>query len=447
MMRLWKRLTVGVCASALVCAPASAPAYALEPPSDDVDVSSFVPHGGVAPMVVMEQRSRCAQAGVIPGSDLSHNAPASVLLNIDKLHTIATGKGVKVGIIDSGVKPSKRLPKVVGLGDQIVHGDGLSDCDNHGTIIAGIIAAQPSEKDGVVGIAPDVTLYSIRHTSEAFSPKNSEDDPKPLKTMAEDIVAMTNKGMDVVNISVTACVPASEATDVKYLHAALNYAKKHNTLIVTSVGNVNQSCRQNPPSVGRGWDTAETVSYPAYYAPLESIIAVGGTNMMGAPYSSNFNAPYVTVAAPAAGIVSIDRLGKIVNGVPSQDKGLEPIAGTSFSSAYVTATAALLKEQHPDWGSVDIQRQIIYSATPVAGGDGMNWAGFGILNPERALTTSYDLSENPWKQDAPKPVTIKPTVSNALAEAAILAGALALVAIGSVIAYNISKRNHAKDHK
>ena len=111
--------------------------------------------------------------------------------------------------------------------------------------------------------------------------------------MAEDIVAMTNKGMDVVNISVTACVPASEATDVKYLHAALNYAKKHNTLIVTSVGNVNQSCRQNPPSVGRGWDTAETVSYPAYYAPLESIIAVGGTNMMGAPYSGNFNAPYV----------------------------------------------------------------------------------------------------------------------------------------------------------
>ena len=160
---------------------------------------------------------------------------------------------------------------------------------------------------------------------------------------------------------------------------------------------------------------------------------------MGAPYSSNFNAPYVTVAAPAAGIVSIDRLGKIVNGVPSQDKGLEPIAGTSFSSAYVTATAALLKEQHPDWGSVDIQRQIIYSATPVAGGDGMNWAGFGILNPERALTTSYDLSKNPWKQPAPKPVRIKPAINNTLAEAAILAGALALVAVGSIIAY----RNHS----
>ena len=49
MMRLWKRLTVGMCASALVCAPASAPAYALEPPSDGVDVSSFVPHGGGCP--------------------------------------------------------------------------------------------------------------------------------------------------------------------------------------------------------------------------------------------------------------------------------------------------------------------------------------------------------------------------------------------------------------
>lgn len=72
----------------------------------------------------------------------------------------------------------------------------------------------------------------------------------------------------------------------------------------------------------------------------------------------------------------------------------------------------------------------------------MNWAGFGILNPERALTTSYDLSENPWKQAAPTPVTIKPTVSNTLAEAAILAGALALVLIGSVIAYKLSKKDN-----
>ncbi|MGV7524210.1 S8 family serine peptidase, partial [Mycobacterium kansasii] len=69
------------------------------------------------------------------------------------------GAGVTVGVIDTGVNPSPRLPHVHGGGDYIVpEANGLSDCDSHGTVVATIIGGSPAETDGLAGVAPDADI-------------------------------------------------------------------------------------------------------------------------------------------------------------------------------------------------------------------------------------------------------------------------------------------------
>ena len=65
-------------------------------------------------------------------------------------------------------------------GDFVSTGNGLSDCDAHGTLVAGLIAARPDPADDFVGLAPGVTLISIRQSSAAFSPprRPADDDPE-----------------------------------------------------------------------------------------------------------------------------------------------------------------------------------------------------------------------------------------------------------------------------
>ena len=78
------------------------------------------------------------------------------------------GEGVTVAVIDTGVAPDPRLPRLTGEGDSVGTTSGTEDCDAHGTLVAGIIAATPVPDGGFSGVAPDVALLSIRQSSVKF---------------------------------------------------------------------------------------------------------------------------------------------------------------------------------------------------------------------------------------------------------------------------------------
>lgn len=115
-------------------------ALAIEPPKID---PAAVPHNGApGPEQPMRQSNICARAITVAEPNIGEPAPGFAMLNVSKAWQYSTGNGVTVAVVDTGVNPSPRLPVVPG-GDYIMGGDGLTDCDAHGTIVASLIAAAP----------------------------------------------------------------------------------------------------------------------------------------------------------------------------------------------------------------------------------------------------------------------------------------------------------------
>src|SRR5581483_10109426 len=128
------------------------------------------------PAAPMQRRGDCATSGVIPGSSFGQPAPSQVMLHLPAAWQLSRGDGQLVAIIDTGVRPGPRLPNVDPGGDYGETTDGLTDCDGHGTLVAGLVAGQPGD-DGFSGVAPAARLLSLRAASGKFMPKMAGGDP------------------------------------------------------------------------------------------------------------------------------------------------------------------------------------------------------------------------------------------------------------------------------
>ena len=88
--------------------------------------------------------------------------------DLTRLRRFAAGEGVRVAVIDTGVTRHPRLPGLIAGGDYVSDKDGTEDCDSHGTVVAGLIAASPEPGDAFAGVAPDARIITIRQSSSAY---------------------------------------------------------------------------------------------------------------------------------------------------------------------------------------------------------------------------------------------------------------------------------------
>lgn len=396
---------------ALLSAP---PASAVSPPSID---PGAVPPDVTGPDQPLEQKRVCKAPLTLPGTNF-HDPPwPNLYLGITQAHKFATGAGVTVALIDTGVDASPRVPAEPG-GDFVVpDGNGLTDCDSHGTLIASLIAGRPALEDGFVGVAPDARLISVRQTSEAFEPKdaqqNNQNDPNAtpaagsIRSLARAVVHAANLGASVINISEAACFKVKKTVDETSLGAALNYAVNvKGAVVIVAAGNVGGDCGQNPPpdpsiaSDPLGWQGVQTIVTPAWYAPL--VLSVGGVGENGAPSEFSMHGPWVGVAASAENVVALGPHGEPVDALPGKD-GPVPIAGTSFAAAYVSGVAALIRQKFPDLTPAQIITRITASARHPGGGVD-DAVGAGIMDAVAALT--WDIPAGP--ATARLPYAVKP---------------------------------------
>src|ERR1700753_1536015 len=118
------------------------PAYAISPPT--VDPAAVPPDGPPGPVAPMKQNSYCTEVGVLPGTDFRLQPKYMDMLNLQEAWQFGRGAGQRVAVIDTGVSPHPRFQHLFPGGDYIMSGDGLSDCDAHGTIVASMIGAAPA---------------------------------------------------------------------------------------------------------------------------------------------------------------------------------------------------------------------------------------------------------------------------------------------------------------
>ena len=88
--------------------------------------------------------------------------PAAREWQLAQLHAAATGRGVRVAVIDSGVQ--RDHPDLAGqfaLSANFV-GDHPEAAELHGTAVAGIVAARADNRVGIVGVAPHAELLALR---------------------------------------------------------------------------------------------------------------------------------------------------------------------------------------------------------------------------------------------------------------------------------------------
>ena len=122
-----------------------AAAVAIDPPG--IDPAALPPDDTPGPDQEMKQQNTCADPLTVATPDVAGAAPGNVMLDIAKAWKYSTGAGVTVGMIDTGVTPNPRFPALFAGGDYVMGDEngGLFDCDSHGTVVASIIAAQPSD--------------------------------------------------------------------------------------------------------------------------------------------------------------------------------------------------------------------------------------------------------------------------------------------------------------
>jgi subtilisin family serine protease len=229
-------------------------------------------------------------------------------LGIGDLHAIATGRGVRIALIDSGVDADH--PDLQG---QIKYTQNLAPepadhnlADVHGTAVAGVLSAKPDNGIGIAGIAPEAEVLALR----ACWP----DKPGLLAarcntfTLALAINQAIRLKSRIINLSLS-------GPEDPLLRVLVEKALIKGIVVIAAVPGKDQ-----------------TGGFPAN---MSGVIAVGRGDEAAAP----------EVIAPGVDILTT---------VPHH--AYEFMTGSSFATPHVAGMAALLLQLHPNWQTADIKK-------------------------------------------------------------------------------------------
>ena len=226
------------------------------------------------------------------------------------------GAGIKVAVIDTGIDCGHQdLAGGCVYGANFVNSSQAFDDNGHGTHVGGIIAARQNGI-GVIGVAPEATVYAVKVMDSTGSGSWS--------AVAMGIDWAVKNGMHVINMSLGAAVGSQAAAD------AIAKAEAAGVLIVASAGN--SGC-------------CNTVGYPGAYDGVLAVAAVD-SNEVRASFSST--GPQVDVAAPGVAIRSTVPTGSCSLCDPS---GFMWLSGTSMAAPHVAGLGALLRSR--GWSAME----------------------------------------------------------------------------------------------
>lgn len=246
------------------------------------------------------------------------------LMRLDQLGDNFTGRGVKLGIIDSGCDNSHPQLRHVTHGKDFTGRSGESswtdDVISYGTHCVGIINAADNGH-GVVGFAPEVEIHVFK-----VLPGGRMSD---LLAALDECIA---RELDVVNIS----VGSDEISEL--VSQKLYEARQKGVACIVAAGNSGGSVRfpAQLPTVLAVGAVGKIREFPADCSHAHSAIPqlIGADGVFAARFSCY--GPQIAVSAPGVAVVST---------VPGG--GYAAADGTSIAASHVSGLAALILAHHP----------------------------------------------------------------------------------------------------
>jgi subtilisin family serine protease len=224
-------------------------------------------------------------------------------------------------------------PNEQGYGNnKVYYGEEFSE---HGTHVAGIVAADASNDFGTKGICQSCKIMSIRNV-----PQGDERD----KDVANGIRYAVDNGAKIVNMS----FGKSYAQNTEVVKEAIRYAESENVLLIHAAGND-----------GKNNDNSE--NYPNdFNGEFNNWIEVGASSWQKKPKAladfSNYGAAEVDLFAPGVAIYSA-----------TPENQYEAFDGTSMASPVVSGVAAFIWSYYPSLTAVELKKILLDSAVPIHG--------------------------------------------------------------------------------
>ncbi|MFI2681372.1 S8 family serine peptidase [Streptomyces rimosus] len=298
----------------------------------------------------------------------------------DQVWQKSTGKGVTVAVIDSAI--NGQHPDLQGnvlQGKSFIEGqraDQESTVD-HGTSMASIIAGHghgPGNSAGVKGLAPDAKILPVALPVTGETVDSTDLGPA--------IRYAVDAGASVINMSI---VPSSISSSEE---EAIAYAFKKNVLLVAGSGN-------------EGMRLGSLASSPG-------VVAVGAVGENGRVWEDSNHGSALMLTAPGIHIRSA-----------AASRQYRQATGTSDSTAYVSAAAALLRSKFPDLTAGQIANRLVKTAGMPPGMESKNlpdpYYGYGFIRPLRALTQDIPAGSKNGPLKAPE---VQPSTGTGGANAA-----------------------------
>ncbi len=254
------------------------------------------------------------------------------------------GKSIKVAVLDTGIANHPDLTVKGGI--SFVDGvDTYTDDNGHGTHVAGTIAAKQNQI-GVVGIAPQVDLYSVKVLGT--------DGTGTYAQVIQGIDWCIANGINIISMSFTG-QSLSEA-----FHQEIQKAKDAGILLIAAAGNQ-----------GSG---EETEMYPALFP---EVVSVGATTKANVRANLSSTGQELDLVAPGVEVLSTRMDGSY---------GL--MSGTSMAVPHVTGAAAVVWSKNKQMTASEIKQVLFDHATNL--GSAHDY-GHGLLN----LAGSINLIKGP----------------------------------------------------
>lgn len=316
----------------------------------------------------IEPAARTAPTDVYRGQQWTLGA-----LHVQRAWHYSRGSGVTVAVLDTGVDGHQ--PDLVG---RVIDGPDYTGhvrrpggryWGRHGTQMASIIVGHghgPGGSEGIMGVAPDARILSIRVTWELNDPMRTDhaEVDGSRDAIAEGIRYATDHGAQVISMSLGGGKLFYDGNPME--ESAISYALSKGVVLVASAGNDGGGPNRR--------------NYPAAYP---GVIAVGAVDRTFKPAKFTNRHTYVSVAAPGVEIVSADVSGQ----------GYVLGTGTSPSAAFVAGISALVKARYPRLTPAEVKDAIEEGAThrPPDGRD--TSVGTGVADALGAIRAAAQINK------------------------------------------------------